>query len=80
MSNQYVLFDAPGPRSRRIITVLNILVALIAIGVLTWLYFALAAQGQMQPHLWWNAINLNAWSNYLLPGLIFTRRPLPAPW
>ena len=26
----------------------------------------------MQPHLWWNAINLNAWSNYLLPGLIFT--------
>lgn len=72
MSNQYVLFDAPGPRSRRIITVLNILVALIAIGVLTWLYFALAAQGQMQPHLWWNAINLNAWSNYLLPGLIFT--------
>lgn len=72
MSNQYVLFDAPGPRSRRIITVLNILVALMAIGVLTWLYFALAAQGQMQPHLWWNAINLNAWSNYLLPGLIFT--------
>ncbi|OAV60287.1 amino acid ABC transporter permease [Enteractinococcus helveticum] len=72
MSNQYVLFDAPGPRSRRIITVLNIVVALMIIGVLAWLYFALAAQGQMQPHLWWNAINLNAWTNYLIPGLTFT--------
>ena len=72
MSNQYVLFDAPGPRARRIITLLNILVAVVIIGVLTWLYFALAAQGQMEPHLWWNAINLNAWTNYLIPGLTFT--------
>ena len=72
MSTQYVLFDAPGPRSRRIITILNILVALIVIGVLVWVYQALAAQGQMSPHLWWNAINTNAWVNYLLPGLTFT--------
>jgi len=72
MSNQYVLFDAPGPRSRRIITILNIIVALIIIGVLVWVYQALAAQGQMRPHLWWNAINANAWVNYLLPGIQFT--------
>src|SRR5690625_1253427 len=72
MSNQYVLFDAPGPRSRRIITILNIIVALIVLGILVWIYQALAAQGQMQPHLWWNAINLNAWTNYLLPGIQFT--------
>lgn len=72
MSNQYVLFDAPGPRSRRIITILNIVVALIIIGVLVWVYQALAAQGQMRPHLWWNAINANAWVNYLIPGIQFT--------
>lgn len=72
MSNQYVLFDAPGPRSRRIITILNIIVALIVIGILVWVYQALAAQGQMQPHLWLNAINANAWVNYLLPGVQFT--------
>lgn len=72
MSNQYVLFDAPGPRSRRIITILNIIVALIIIGVLVWVYQALATQGQMRPHLWWNAINANAWVNYLLPGIQFT--------
>lgn len=72
MSTQYVLFDEPGPRARRIIFFLNIAVALIIVAVLVWIYFALAAQGQMQPHLWWNAINANAWVNYLLPGLQFT--------
>lgn len=72
MSTQYVLFDAPGSRSRRIITILNILVALIVIGVLVWVYLALDAQGQMRPEKWWNAINANAWVNYLLPGIQFT--------
>lgn len=72
MSNQYVLFDAPGPRARKITGVLNLIVALLVLAGLVWLYFALAAQGQMQPHLWWNAINANAWINYLLPGVQFT--------
>lgn len=72
MSNNYVLFDEPGPRARRIIMMLNIVVALIVAAVLVWVYFALAAQGQMRPHLWLNAINANAWVNYLLPGIQFT--------
>ncbi|GAA4471287.1 amino acid ABC transporter permease [Enteractinococcus fodinae] len=72
MSTTYVLFDEPGPRARKIITILNIVVALIAVAVLVWVYLALAAQGQMRPHLWWNAINANAWGNYLLPGIQFT--------
>lgn len=72
MSNQYVLFDAPGPRAQRTTTIINILVGLALIGVAVWVYFALDAQGQMEPHLWWNAINLNAWTNYLLPGIQFT--------
>lgn len=72
MSNNYVLFDEPGPRARRIIMILNIVVALIVAAVLVWVYLALAAQGQMRPHLWLNAINANAWVNYLLPGIQFT--------
>lgn len=72
MSTTYVLFDEPGPRARKIITILNMVVALIAAAVLIWVYLALAAQGQMRPHLWWNAINANAWVNYLLPGIQFT--------
>src|SRR5690625_7557966 len=72
MSNQYVLFDAPGPRAKRITTLLNIVVALLVVGVLVWIYRALDAQGQMEAHLWWNAINVNAWVNYLLPGIQFT--------
>lgn len=72
MSQQYVLFDKPGPRSRRRTLVLNIIVTLIVLGVVGWVYFVLDAQGQMDAHLWWNAINLNAWVNYLLPGVKFT--------
>ena len=72
MSTKYVLFDEPGPRARKITTILNIVVALIIAAVLVWVYFALAAQGQMRGHLWWNAINANAWVNYLLPGIQFT--------
>jgi|SRR5690625_1714485 len=72
MSNQYVLFDEPGPRARKTITLLNIVVALIVVAALVWVYLALDAQGQMESHLWWNAINANAWVNYLLPGIQFT--------
>ena len=34
MSTKYVLFDEPGPRARKITTILNIVVALIIIAVL----------------------------------------------
>src|SRR5690625_2494711 len=69
MSNQYVLFDEPGPRARKTITLLNIVVALIVVAALVWVYLALDAQGQMESHLWWSAINANAWVNYLLHGI-----------
>lgn len=72
MSTQYVLFDAPGPRARRIIMILNVIVAIAVLGVLYWVYSALDAQGQMRPSLWINAVNSNAWVNYLLPGIQFT--------
>ncbi len=72
MSNQYVLFDAPGPRAKRITRILNVIVALGIIAILVWVYQVLAEQGQMKLSLWWSAINLNAWTNYLLPGVQFT--------
>lgn len=72
MSTQYVLFDAPGPRAKKITMFLNIVVALGIVALLVWVYRALDAQRQMEPHLWLNAINANAWSNYLLPGVQFT--------
>lgn len=72
MSNQYVLFDTPGPRARRRITILNIIIGAVILAAAVWVYIALDAQGQMKPHLWWNAINSNAWMNYLLPGVQFT--------
>src|SRR5699024_10678447 len=72
VSKQYVLFDAPGPRAKRITRMLYVLVALFIITIFVWIYQVLAEHGQMKPSLWWNAINFNAWSNYLLPGVQFT--------
>lgn len=60
--------------------VLNVVVALGIIGLLVWVYQALAAQGQMQPHLWWNAINVNAWPTICCPAYSSLCKPLLLPW
>lgn len=72
MSAPAVLFDALGPRGRRRIMIVNV-AALIAValvvGIVLW---RLWEQGQLQPHLWINALNGTAWQHYLLLGLQFT--------
>lgn len=69
---QTVLFDAPGPKARKRITIINIVATIGVLGVLYWVLSVLQSQGQLNPRLWLNAINGNAWANYLLPGLQFT--------
>lgn len=48
------------------VAVLALTAVLFLVGLRLW------DQGQLQAHLWINAINGNAWINYLLPGLQFT--------
>ncbi|GAA1703656.1 amino acid ABC transporter permease [Propioniferax innocua] len=67
-----VLFDAPGPRGRRNILLLNIVGVLLVVGLIVKVLVDLAQKGQLAGHLWINAINGAAWQDYLLPGLQFT--------
>lgn len=72
MSAQSVLFDAPGPKARRNVLIVNA-IALIGVVVVAWIVLGmLAERGQLEPSRWINAVNGNAWSNYYLPGLQFT--------
>lgn len=72
MNAQSVLFDAPGPKARRNVLILNV-VAVIGVAIVAWIVLGtLAERGQLEPHRWINAVNGNAWSNYYLPGLQFT--------
>lgn len=67
-----ILFDTPGPKARRIILVINIVGALLGLGILVWIIYGLAAKGQMQPSQWDDFLEASTWKNYLLPGLLNT--------
>ena len=43
-----ILFDTPGPKARRRILAVNIIGALIALGIVAWIILGLAAKDQMQ--------------------------------
>ncbi len=72
MSTQSVLFDAPGPRARRRILITNVVAVIGVLAILAAVLWKLWEQGQLEPRLWINAINGNAWTNFLIPGLQFT--------
>lgn len=71
---QTVLFDASGPRARRITLVGSIVGALLVLGIIAFLLVELGEKGQLNPELWSRALDANAWQNYYLPGLGFTLR------
>jgi glutamate transport system permease protein len=72
MSAQQVLFDAPGPRARRIILVGNIVGVLIALALLAWVISALADRGQLAGSMWAPFLEGRTWQYFVLPGLLNT--------
>lgn len=64
-----VLFDAPGPRGRRRIAVINGVGLLLVLAVLGWVIWGLARQGQLTAAKWQPFLTASIWENYLLPGL-----------
>ncbi|KRF08528.1 amino acid ABC transporter permease [Arthrobacter sp. Soil782] len=74
MSAQQVLFDAPGPRSRRNILIGNIIGAVLIVGLIGYLIMALAAQGQFAPEKWTPFLEWDTWRFFLLEGLLYTLR------
>ena len=71
-ANLNVLFDAQGPRGRRLTLIFNVVGLLLAAGVIWWLLATLADRGQLSWDRWSFAFTANAWENFYLPGLIST--------
>lgn len=67
-----ILFDTPGPKSRRNTRIINIIGALAIVGLLWWVISGLAAKGQMEASQWDDFLQADTWVDYLLPGLANT--------
>lgn len=64
-----VLFDAPGPRARRVYAILTVVGLLVVAGVLYVVGTKMYATGQLDAAKWQPFLTANAWTQYLLPGL-----------
>lgn len=67
-----VLFDAPGPRTRRRIMVVNLVALAVVLVVAVLVGLRLQDAGQLDARRWTAALDARAWSDYYLPGLQFT--------
>ncbi|NKX51853.1 amino acid ABC transporter permease [Arthrobacter deserti] len=74
MSERSVLFDAPGPRARRGITIANVIGVLLLLAVLTFVLYRFAQQGQLTADKWSPFAEADTWLTFLLPGLMATLR------
>lgn len=72
MSESTVLFDAPGPRGRRLIALFNVVGGLVVVGGLAIVVHAFAENGQLAGDLWSPLFTADAWTNFFLPGLLST--------
>lgn len=72
MSQEAVLFDAPGPRARRRHAILTGVGLLLAALGLYLVYVKLDEKNQFDSALWQPFLTAEAWTQYLIPGLIGT--------
>lgn len=72
--SQSLLFDAPGPKGRRRVRIINITGAVLLVGLLVWVLSALADKGQLDADKWTPLLAAPTWTAYLLPGLGNTLR------
>lgn len=64
-----VLFDAPGPRTRRMFTIGNVVAIIALVALLAWVVSALADKGQFTADKWLPFVQSDLWVFYFLPGL-----------
>ncbi|MEV0946366.1 amino acid ABC transporter permease [Rhodococcus sp. NPDC049939] len=64
-----VLYDAPGPRAKRIYNVVSVAVAALMVGAGYLVYTALDDKGQLTSEKWSPFVESTSWTTYLLPGI-----------
>lgn len=69
MSSGSVLFDAPGPKARRRHLIFSIAGAAVLFGALGYVLWVLWDRGQITPSRWEPIFAVEAWTQYLLPGI-----------
>ncbi|GAB4084999.1 amino acid ABC transporter permease [Myceligenerans cantabricum] len=69
-----VLFDAPGPRTRALTLLFNILGALVLLVLAGWVLYLLYLEGQLDGRLWGPIFSSEFWAFYVWPGLQNTLR------
>lgn len=72
MTTASPLFDAPGPRTRRIFAFANVAAVLVLAAGLGWVVWMLARNGQLAAAKWTPFLAGSTWVDYLLPGLLGT--------
>lgn len=70
--SESVLFDAPGPKARRNVLIVNIIGVILALALVYYLYTVMNEAGQLAPEKWVVFGKGSIWENYLLPGLLNT--------
>lgn len=70
--SESVLFDAPGPKARRNVLIVNIIGVILAVALVYYLYTVMNEAGQLAPEKWVVFGKGSIWENYLLPGLLNT--------
>ena len=67
-----VFFDTPGPKTKRMITIANIVGGAIVAAILFVIGLKLQEQGQLEPAMWDVVVEPESWTAYFLPGLVST--------
>ncbi|MDF3302619.1 amino acid ABC transporter permease [Streptomyces tropicalis] len=67
-----VLYDAPGPRAKRRNVVLSVVFAALLALLLWWVWQVMDDKGQLKWALWQPFTTSEAWTTYLVPGLLNT--------
>lgn len=67
-----VLYDYPGPRTRRLNLILTVAFGVVLLVVIWWVLDTLAKKGQLDWAKWKPFTQGSTWTTYLLPGLLNT--------
>lgn len=67
-----VLFDAPGPKTRRNQLIVGVTLTVLALAFGAWVLWQFVQQGQFTAAKWTPFLEGEIWTEYLLPGLLGT--------